>query len=546
MSEVPGIVYRDGKDLIKNPPSPPVANLDNLGIPAHDLVPINLYCEPQMKRYPMSVTMISRGCINSCSYCSACFFNHYRLRSVSNVLEELLWATREIGIKELKFIDDGINYNRKWLSVLLEEMIRKKIDLTWNANVRADCMDYELAVLMKKAGCHTLNIGVESGDQKILNNVRKNTTIELIKSKTKDVKNAGLEWQAYFMLGLPGETKESMKKTLDFALELNPDLVTFNIATPHPGTSFYDYLESNKFLKRVDWDFYDTNSEPVYDYPNLKANEIYAFSLKAYRKFYYRFSYIIKRLKRVSSLKELKNMLRNFYAFSKNYIIKANLKLAMRNIRNKLKQIFKDNQILNNFWTYRITRFLFSYNYIKIQKAILKDLIEQLDKEAVILEIGSGTCENFALLNEKKVIFSDLNYDYLLSAMKFYSSKTKKMIICQDGRFLAVKNSSSDLVIAIGLFHHVDDTAFKEILMQIEGVLKSEDSKLIIIDGLRPTSFGIFNFVGRLLCSLDRGEYFREYSKYRTFLNRSSLRIVKESKIKAFPYELAIFICKKS
>lgn len=320
---VKGITYRQAGQIIKNPPEEPVKDMDMLGIPAHDMVPLEIYQEPQMKRRPLAVTMVSRGCINRCVFCSAVFYNHYRVRSVENVIEELKWITKDLKVKELKFYDDGITYNKLWAKKLFRRMLDEKIDLTWNTNIRVDSIDAELLDLMRETGCHTVNLGLESANQTILNNIRKNINLDLVREKIALIKKAGLEICAYFVYGLPGETRQTMKATLDFAKAIDADLVTFNVATPHPGTDFYHYLEKNGYLKTKNWSLYDTNSMPVYDYPSLSGEEIYRYALYAYRNFYMRWSYLKKRILRIDSWIELKNTTRNFIAFFKNFILRG-------------------------------------------------------------------------------------------------------------------------------------------------------------------------------------------------------------------------------
>lgn len=323
LSSTKGICYKKDSKLIKNPSESPIQNMDELGIPAHDIVPLAIYQEPQIKRKPLTVTMVSRGCINRCTFCSSHFYGRYRLRSVGNVMDEMRWITKELGVRELKFIDDGITYNREWAVELFNKMIEEKIDLTWNANLRADSIDFDLAILMKKAGCHTANMGFESASQEILNNVKKNITVERMKQAVIDCKKAGLEVCGYFIIGLPGETYETIEQTIKFAKSLDLDLVTFNITAPHPGTPFYNYLEERGYLITKDWSKYDTNGIPVYDYPEMSHEEIYSSALRAYRKFYMRPKYFWKRLKRLDSLVEMENLISNFFAFMNNFIIKG-------------------------------------------------------------------------------------------------------------------------------------------------------------------------------------------------------------------------------
>lgn len=244
LKKVKGIAFRDKNKKIKmTQPRPPLKNLDVLDIPAHDLVPLNLYKDPFVKKLPMTMTLLTRGCVNRCTFCSSVFYNYFRTRSVQNIIKELSWITNELGVREVRFMDDGITYNKKWGTNLFKAMKNACIEISWSTNLRADFIDRELLKTMKDAGCHTVHFGVESGNQTILNNVKKNLSIQTIKKATKLIKQSGIQMMNYFILGLPGETKETMKQTLEFAKELDGDIVTFNIATPHPGTEFYYYLK---------------------------------------------------------------------------------------------------------------------------------------------------------------------------------------------------------------------------------------------------------------------------------------------------------------
>ncbi len=323
LSSVNGICYRKNNKIFKNDSESPIKNMDDLGLPAHDLIPLDIYQEPQMKRRPLTITMVSRGCVNRCIFCSSCFYGEYRLRSVENVMQELRWITESLGVKELKFYDDGVTYNRGWAEELFTRMIEEKINLSWNTNLRADFVDFDLAKIMKKAGCHTVNVGLESANQDILNNINKNITVERLEQAVTDCKKAGLEVCGYFIIGLPGETYETIEQTIKFAKHLDLDLVTFNAATPHPGTEFYHYLEKHDYLKTKNWSKYDTNSVAVYDYPNMSGEDIYRSALRACRQFYMRPGYFWKRIRRINSWMEVKNLSKNFLAFMNNFIIKG-------------------------------------------------------------------------------------------------------------------------------------------------------------------------------------------------------------------------------
>lgn len=323
LSEIKGICYRDSSGRIKrNPPQNITNNLDELGFPAHDLINKDLYYDFMTKdgNAPAFI-MAQRGCINKCTFCNCPALYRYRERSIPHVIEELKWI-KNLGYKEFKFINAGISYNPKWINALLDEMIKNNLNLSWWTNARADKLTDELLLKMKKAGCHTLAIGMESADPEILKNIGKNITPEQVKKAVFLIKRAGMKVAVYFIFGLPGETKETMKKSIKFAKSLPADFVTMGVAQPLPGTKFYDHMKEKKYLITDDWSKYDPVNLPVYEYPHLSKKEIYEATRSGYRQFYLRPSYILKKTLEIKSFKDFQTGLINFAALIRRYVLK--------------------------------------------------------------------------------------------------------------------------------------------------------------------------------------------------------------------------------
>lgn len=315
---VKGIYYRKNGLVVKNPPHPGFLNIDEWGIPSQRKVPFKLYRDPLMKRWPFTVVCCSRGCINQCFHCMTRYLNPLRYRSVDNVIQELE-LVQSLGIKDVKFFDCTLTADIQWANRFFEKMIKKNLNLTWIANVRADCLPQKTLELMKKAGCHSICIGSDSSSQKILDNIGKNETIENIEDAVKRIKNAGLRVLMFCTFGHVGETHQTMRDTLEFVKRLDPDLATFGIVVPVRGTKFYDYLKEHNYLLDIDISRHDPSDIPVYNYPELSAEEIYDMSIKAYREFYLRPHYILKRLFQQS----LPNNMRQFFYFLKLYCLKS-------------------------------------------------------------------------------------------------------------------------------------------------------------------------------------------------------------------------------
>ncbi|MDO8786398.1 MAG: radical SAM protein, partial [Syntrophales bacterium] len=205
---------------------------------------------------------------------------------------------------------------------LFEGMIKNNIDLTWNCSTRAERVNPDILKLMKKAGCHTIALGMESVDKTVLKNIRKNIEPEQIRESVSMIRKYGIDTIIFCVVGFPGETKESIEKTISFLMTLDTTFITLGIAVPVPGTDFYKYVEENNYLLTKDWSLYDPMKKPVFSYPRLTSDEIAYYSRHGLRRFYLRPKYIFNRLKSIRSVSETVAYFRNFIGFIKRYVIR--------------------------------------------------------------------------------------------------------------------------------------------------------------------------------------------------------------------------------
>ncbi len=319
-----GIFFRkyDGEVVRTNLQSP-INNLDDLGFPSHDKLEKEIYSDPTTERSPKTMVMGQKSCINNCSFCcQPAFFGAptIRKRSVKHFLEELKWV-RQLGFKEVMFNDATLTADMDWATTLFEGMIKNNIALTWNCSTRAERVNREILKLMKKAGCHTIALGMESVDSEVLKNIRKNIKPEQISEAVSLIREYGINTIVYCVVGFPGETKESIKKTISFLKTLDTTFITLGIAVPAPGTDFYKYVEGNGYLLTKEWNLFDPMKKPVFSYPHLSADEIAFSSAYGLRQFYLRPSYVLKRLSTIRSFSQLTSYFKNFIGFLKRYVI---------------------------------------------------------------------------------------------------------------------------------------------------------------------------------------------------------------------------------
>jgi radical SAM superfamily enzyme YgiQ (UPF0313 family) len=325
LTDAKGIFLRqhDG-EIIKTEQQPPMINIDDLGFPSHDKLERELYRDPTAKRFPKTMVMGQKACINNCSFCcQPAFFGAplLRKRSIGQFLEELKWV-QSLGFKEVMFNDATLTADMQWATSLFEGMLKNNIDLTWNCSTRADRINDEILKLMKRAGCHTIAIGMESVDLTVLKNIRKNITPEQIREAIAHIRKNGINTILFCVVGFPGETKESIEKTLSFLKTIDTTFITLGIAVPVPGTDFYRYVEQNNYLLTKDWSLYDPMKKPVFSYPQLTSDEIAYYSAHGLRQFYLRPRYILGRLRSIRNLSEARAYLNNFLGFMKRYVLK--------------------------------------------------------------------------------------------------------------------------------------------------------------------------------------------------------------------------------
>jgi radical SAM superfamily enzyme YgiQ (UPF0313 family) len=318
-----GIFFRtQSGEIVKTGAQEPLADIDMLGFPSHDKLEKEIYRDPVTRRFPKTMVMGQKACINNCSFCcQPAFFGapSIRKRSVEHFIEELAWV-RKLGFREVMFNDATITADRDWAARLFERMISKRIDLSWNCSTRADRVDGEILQLMKRAGCHTIAIGMESTDPVVLKNIRKNNTPEQTRRAVSQIRNAGMDSIVFCVIGFPGETHASIKNTISFLKTLDTTFITLGLAVPAPGTDFYRYVEQNGFLTTKDWSRYDPLQKPVFSYPTLSAEEMVFYQTHGLRQFYLRPEYILRKLVAIRSFTEAKTNLTNFIGFVNRYV----------------------------------------------------------------------------------------------------------------------------------------------------------------------------------------------------------------------------------
>ncbi|MBU0651111.1 B12-binding domain-containing radical SAM protein [bacterium] len=310
INQVDGISYKKDGKIIHTKNRELISNLDEIPFPARHLFKHQKYSYPDSLKTPVMPILTSRGCPHNCTYCCTkqIFTRKMRFRSAVNVVNEIEHLIEKYKVKEIHIWDDNFTLNKNRVFEIRDELKRRNINLAFAFpnGLRVDQVDENILKALKDMGTYSLAFGVESGDQKILDLVKKGTTLEQIEKAYKLAKQIGLETWGFFMIGLPGETEETIKTTINFAKKINPDVAKFHILKPFPGTEAYSQLNEKGLIIETDHSKYGIHTKPVHRLETLSQDDLLHWSKTAYREFYLRPSKIINHIKRIKSWERFK------------------------------------------------------------------------------------------------------------------------------------------------------------------------------------------------------------------------------------------------
>lgn len=305
---LPGLAYLQGNEYIENKLARPIENLDELPFSIQVIEKhLNIYdYHMDYLLYPWVQTYFGRGCYGQCIFClwpQTLMGRKYRKRSLDSIFAELDYIRdRAPYVKELMIDDDTFSFDLKRLREFCERKIEGGYTINWCANVRPNITKVELLKLMKKAGCRAIVAGYESGSPEILKRIKKGITIERMEAFAEAAREAGIQVHGDFIIGLPGETHETIKQTYRAALRLNPATMQVSIALPLPGTEFYDWLKAKGYLKTEDFSKFLTSSgaqNVMMDYPELSSEDMKKAMHRIIVRYYLRPGYIAGAMRRI-------------------------------------------------------------------------------------------------------------------------------------------------------------------------------------------------------------------------------------------------------
>ena len=292
-----GLSFRENGRVVHNADRPMVENLDEIPFHARHLISLMKYRNYGRiyKRKPVGVMITSRGCPLQCIFCAHEIFGRkYRFMGASRIVEEIKLLKEEYGVKEILFREDNFTANRKRVFEFCDILVKEKVDITWMCLADANSITEEMAILMKEAGCWHIGIGVESGNQEIINILKKNIKLERVENVFRFLNRVGIKTLAFFMIGNYSDTKETIEDTIRFANRLDTDFAIFTVTTPFPGTELFEMAVGHHLISNFDLSQVSNNplmfrqKQPVLRTPTLSEKQLIWYQKKAILKFYLR------------------------------------------------------------------------------------------------------------------------------------------------------------------------------------------------------------------------------------------------------------------
>lgn len=272
VSSIPGLSFRDNNTIIHNPQQPSDSDLKLFPFPDRSL----LMNEDRYTSEDMGLIMSSRGCPFACSYC-ATHTKRVNYRPVEHVVEEIKQVINSYGTRQFSFKDDSFTVNKRRIAEFCSKLLADKLKISWECNTRVDLISESLLAQMKKAGCNSIKVGVESGSEQVLKKMNKGITHNQVRAAAKMLKKAGIHWTSYFMMGIPGESVDDVYKTLELMYEIEPDFASISVYEPFPETALFAEGIKQKLVKpeMTFADFYTTLPNHYYKSdPQRQTNTI--------------------------------------------------------------------------------------------------------------------------------------------------------------------------------------------------------------------------------------------------------------------------------
>lgn len=319
--DIPGLVWLEDREVRMNS-HPVISRLDSLPFPARHLLDNGRYINPTCSAKTTSL-ITTRGCPYNCLFCSRAVREEYNERSVDNVIEEIREVVEKLRIEYITLMDETFTQSRKRVEEVVRKIKENKLNFKWACQTRVNLIDKELIKAMHDVGCVNLSFGVESSSERIRELLKKPPPKKDYENVVKWSREIGMETNAYYMFGHPTETLSDLKETINFALSLNSDYASFNLTTVFPGSPLYRQMLKENLISEDIWNQYILGAVDLLTYvpEGLSKKTLERTISLAFRKFYFRPKYILRKLLKIKSIKDLRHHLRIAIIILKDFVL---------------------------------------------------------------------------------------------------------------------------------------------------------------------------------------------------------------------------------
>ena len=304
---VDNIIYRDDDAIFEGKEIHGYGEF-NIPIPRWDLFNLDAYSFPFSRRKPVATILTDFGCPFNCSFCPISTLG-FKLRDLDGVLDEMS-ILKNLGVNELFFRDQTFGVDKKRTLKLCKGMIKERFKFGWTCFSRVDVLDKEILDVMKKSGCHTIMFGVETADEEQLKKYNKNIKLKGIEETIRLARQIGIRTVGTFIIGLPGDSRDSILKTIEFSKKIKLDFASFNIATPRFGTELRKDSVKKGWIDDTIMTLDSSNSKPVWKDQDVSNDELVELKNYANRAFYLRPNYVLRRIIGLRTVEELKSYIK--------------------------------------------------------------------------------------------------------------------------------------------------------------------------------------------------------------------------------------------
>ncbi len=310
LSRVRGICYREGGEYRATGARPEILTLEDVPFMARHLLPNDRYTTVMTQQWPITIMLSALGCPLGCAYCDVPA-GRYQARSPEHVVEEIAECVNRFGIREILFQDETFTLNRSRVLKSCELILSRGLKFHWSVRARPDYVDREVLRSMKRAGLTKINFGIESGNPQMLKRMNRDIPLETIRRAVRWTKEEGITTLGFFIIGFPGETGADVEETIKFALELDCDFIQVNKMVPQPPSPVYRKLVEERGIDY--WREYTLgNADILKELPGIGSEfdpeSLDRLQRRFFRRYYYRPAYIGRRIGKVRSWKEFKNL----------------------------------------------------------------------------------------------------------------------------------------------------------------------------------------------------------------------------------------------